>query len=429
MRFKEIISEAVHDPVIDWAKFKLALAAIAAQRPGYGKIDGIVFLGLAGDPNSQSILDVKLKSPARIGVADPDSGKELGFQDFKRKNTYTAGEYYGSAYRLPDDPSDKGYEIRREYQYNIIINDKHFNQATGEITTSTLVHEAQHRGFDIITRIPEIINNVNPRTRKHVEYLNYRLDQLGIPGIKDTKDRETLAHLMIYSFEAPDQIGDGSSDEHLFRSKEEVKLFQIMYQDISKAASAYVKRHPVPKGGFELLRKEVDRLTPDTVEITVKPDEQGKPVVIGKLSAEEIERRNKLIQGGADIDKSGNVIPKANTNTLSPAEIEKRNKDIQSGANIDKSGNNDPTADPEKQPDPTDTVKNTNYKGSAGSQKLQQLNPSIKNVNLIYPGQKIKLPNGNTVTVKAGDTLDKIAAQHNIKEDQLNRIKQLAGLR
>jgi hypothetical protein len=165
MRFKEIISEAVHDPVIDWAKFKLAMTAIATQRPGYGKIDGIVFLGLAGDPNSQSILNVKLKGPARIGVADPDSGKELGF-DTGSRGSFIAGEYYGNAYRHDTDPSDKGYEIRKEYQYNIIINQKHFNQATGEITTTTLVHEAQHRGFDIIMQIPEIINNVNPRTRK-----------------------------------------------------------------------------------------------------------------------------------------------------------------------------------------------------------------------------------------------------------------------
>jgi LysM repeat protein len=427
MRFKEIISEAVHDPVIDWAKFKLAMAAIATQRPGYGKIDGIVFLGLAGDPNSQSILNVKLKGPARIGVADPDSGKELGFDAGApgSRGSFIAGEYYGNAYRHDTDPSDKGYEIRKEYQYNIIINQKHFNQATGEITTTTLVHEAQHRGFDIIMQIPEIINNVNSRTRKYVEHLNYRIDQIEIPEIKDNKDRETLAHLMIYSFEAPDQIGDGSSDEHIFRSKEEVKMFRIMYQDINSAAIAYVKRHPVPKGGLELLRKEVDRLTPDTVEITVKPDAQGKPVIIGKLSAEEIERRNKLIQGGADIDKSGNIIPKAG-NTDKGGNSVKLAPVISQSPSV---SNNDPTADPEKQPDPTDTVKNTNYKGSTGSQKLQQLNPSIKNVNLIYPGQKIKLPNGNTVTVKAGDTLDKIAARHNIKEDQLNRIKQLAGLR
>lgn len=283
MKISELLAENVHDPKIDWNKFKLAMAALATDtaRPGYGKIDGIIFLGLAGDPNSQSILDVKLKSPARIGVANPDSGKELGFQDFKTKNSFTAGEYYGSAYRLPDDPSNKGYEIRREYKYNIIINDKHFNQATGEITTATLAHEAQHRGFDIITRIPEIINNVNPRTREYIEYVNYRLDQIEIPGIKDNKNRETLAHLMMYSFEAPGQIGDGSSGEHLFRSTEEVKLFRMMYQDINKAAIAYVKRHPVPAGGLELLRKEVDKLTPDNVKIKILPGPDGRPTING----------------------------------------------------------------------------------------------------------------------------------------------------
>lgn len=401
MRIKEIIFENVHDPAIDWAKFKLAMAALAADtdRPGYGKIDGIVFLGLAGDPNSQSVLDVKLKSPARIGVADPDSGRELGFEPVPgnpgSRKSYTAGEYYSSAYRHDSDPSNKGYEIRKDYQYNIIINQRHFNQATGEFATDTLAHEAQHRGFDIITQIPEIINNVHPRTRKYVEYLNYRLEDIGFTEIKDTKNRETLAHLLMYSFEAPGQIGDGSSDTHMFRSKEEVKMFQMMYQDINKAAIAYVKRHPVPAGGLALLRNEVDRLTPSNVDIKITQGPKGTPIIKGI------------------VDKIKSAV------TPTPPPVVKQSPKVSS----------DPTADPEEPENSTPSVRNTDYKGSAGSQKLQQLNPSIKNVNLIYPGQKIKLPNNNTVTVKPGDTLDKIAAQNNIKEDQLSRIKQLSGLR
>jgi LysM repeat protein len=65
---------------------------------------------------------------------------------------------------------------------------------------------------------------------------------------------------------------------------------------------------------------------------------------------------------------------------------------------------------------PTGTNTATAYKGSTGSQALQKLNPEIKDVNKIFAGQKIKLPDGSEDVVQAGDTLDKIAARNNIKE-------------
>jgi hypothetical protein len=50
------------------------------------------------------------------------------------------------------------------------------------------------------------------------------------------------------------------------------------------------------------------------------------------------------------------------------------------------------------------------YKGSAGSQAIQQLNPDrIADVNKIYAGDTINLPGGGTYTIKQGDTLDQIA--------------------
>jgi LysM repeat protein len=51
----------------------------------------------------------------------------------------------------------------------------------------------------------------------------------------------------------------------------------------------------------------------------------------------------------------------------------------------------------------------TAYKGSAGAQEIQKLNPAIKDVNKIQPGQTLKMPDGSTYTVKPGDTLDRIA--------------------
>jgi LysM repeat protein len=46
-------------------------------------------------------------------------------------------------------------------------------------------------------------------------------------------------------------------------------------------------------------------------------------------------------------------------------------------------------------------------------QDLAKLNPQIKNPNLIYPGQEIKLPNGSSAIVDQGDTLGSLAQRYN----------------
>jgi len=301
MKIQELLAEDVHDPNIDWNKFKLAFAALAAA-PGledYGKIDGIIFLGLAGDPNSQSVLDVKLKGPARIGVADPDSARELGWNDGVGSGSRTAGEYYHTAYHDKGQLDNRGHQIRKAYHYGIIINQTHFDQASGEIHTDTLAHEAQHRGFDILWQIPEIVNNINPRTRKYIPDLKTEAEKIAGLGLENTGERDFLEHLMIYSYSVPWQIGPGPDPSHMFRSKEEVKMFRTMYQDINSAATAYVKRYPVPRGGLALLRKEVDRLTPDNVNIKVGKDASGKPVVTGFLDS-IVDRVKNLFKGSPD---------------------------------------------------------------------------------------------------------------------------------
>ena len=58
---------------------------------------------------------------------------------------------------------------------------------------------------------------------------------------------------------------------------------------------------------------------------------------------------------------------------------------------------------------PAVTPAKTPYKGSAGAQEIQKLNPAIKDVNKIQVGQTLKMPDGSTYTVKPGDTLDRIA--------------------
>lgn len=59
---------------------------------------------------------------------------------------------------------------------------------------------------------------------------------------------------------------------------------------------------------------------------------------------------------------------------------------------------------------PSQSQPSSGYKGSAGSQTIQQLNPDrIQDVNKIYAGDTINLPGGGTYTIKQGDTLDQIA--------------------
>ena len=51
------------------------------------------------------------------------------------------------------------------------------------------------------------------------------------------------------------------------------------------------------------------------------------------------------------------------------------------------------------------------YKGSQAAQAIARAS-GVKNVNVIKPGQQLTLPGGGSYTVKAGDTMDKIARQN-----------------
>lgn len=60
---------------------------------------------------------------------------------------------------------------------------------------------------------------------------------------------------------------------------------------------------------------------------------------------------------------------------------------------------------------PVSTTSSKPYAGSSGAQAIQKLNPSIKDVNRIYVGQELTMPDGSKYKVAAGDTLDKIAVK------------------
>ena len=401
MKISELLLEDVHDPKIDWNKFKLALAAHAAALglEDYGRVDAIMFLGLAGDPNSQSVLDVKLKGPAKIGVADADSNRDLAFVH-SGKNSKTAGEYYGVAYTDPNDTNDRGYQLRQQYEYGIIINQDFFNQASGEIDTPTLAHEAHHRGFDILSRIPQIRNAINPRTQKYLDELKTAGERIPGLGLEDTGERNFLEHLLIYSREVPNQIGP----DDMFRSKEEVKMFRMMYQDIEQAANAYIQRYPVPKGGFELLRNEVDRLTPDNVKIKVSKDTSGKPVVTGALDQIKNTVKNIFNKGSSKNPSTKTPVTGKTGTTPAKPSSEKKSDPVPSTSQPSQFDTPDELDLVKKNAGLTAQTKNTyTVKPNDTLSKIAQTNmvslpdliaanPQIKNPDLIYAGDVITIP-------------------------------------
>jgi len=84
----------------------------------------------------------------------------------------------------------------------------------------------------------------------------------------------------------------------------------------------------------------------------------------------------------------------------------------------------DPVA-PAVTANPTTTPAKTPYKGNAGAQEIQKLNPAIKDVNKIQVGQTLKMPDGSTYTVKPGDTLDRIAKGAKPADERIDVPKQI----
>lgn len=374
MRFKEIISEESysHAVEVDWNKLKAALTVMASDLDfkGVKPVDAIMFLGVIGDPKA-SVYDVKLKRPVRVGTMTPKAMANLGGANTLSQGK-TAGEYNSSN--------------RSEWSdIDIVINPEYWDPAmnAGSQTPRVLAHEFRHRGLDIMRFQKELHNRIPANIKKYFDH-------------NDNPDPESTAdqfdHYVMYSIE-------GNYGATLYTTPECKKRAQQMYYQLEGIAKEYISTLKVPSGGWNALQKDIDTKTPNNMDIKITPGANGIPVIKGIVD----KVGDNVSQ---DIDKIKSAVTTPPVATQSPKVSD------------------DPTAE---LPNPRPTEKNTDYKGSAGSQQLQKLNPEIKNVNVIYSGQKIKLPDGSVYVVKKGDTLDQIAAR-TIKEDQLSRIKQLAGL-
>jgi hypothetical protein len=300
VRAREFITERINPFPVDWEKFRVSLTALAAQRgiSDYERIDGLLFLGIIGDPKIDTVLGVRMKKPARIGMTDPNdptAHDAFHYGRGQRKASPTGqvnGEYFAPNDSFPqadDRPGD--LQTRNKYivNYDILLNHDAFNLADPLASNpSTVAHELRHRGFEISRQIPEIINAIPDANLREwfYRYSWYKPDNIGsLPGWARplfAPGRASFEHMLVYAVQyGPSEI---VGPDGVFRTTEEYNWFRAYYRQIEKAARDYVKSHPVPAGGYESLRKVIDNMTPDNVTVQVRPGPNGQPQVTGVVN-------------------------------------------------------------------------------------------------------------------------------------------------
>jgi len=346
---------------VDWAKFKLTISAIGAQREGledFSKVDAIVFLGLIGDPNIKGVYGPvkELMGPAVFGRTNDDNIDAGGFRKLAGLANMRSRHV--------------GINFENVEEFDIILNHKYVDLASGDLESAlTVAHEARHRGLHMICLIPDIMNKVPSDLRSDSgtgTWVNKNMDSFMDKFHPPGKPRDSLEHMLIYAAER------GNSSVHPeshFTTVEELKQWRAWYMTIAAAAKSYVLNIPVPKGSaLEELRKDLDdNKTPTNVSVRVaKVDPQGVTFATVPKSKEPV---------------SASTAPVATAGYSAPA-----------------------------------------VKGSW--QAIYQANKDLigNNPNLIKPGQRLKMPDGQPdYEVKQGDTLSKIAAD---QRDLNNELEQ-----
>lgn len=210
MRFVEFNDqEFTRGQKIDWEAFKANLGKIRIADNVPDFIDGVLWLGMAGDPDHISLFN-SLNKPAKI---DYDDGGLKPFGD-REAARFTPGTG------------------------TITVNSKWF--PTWDKSTmlhGVLAHEFRHRGFHIIRR-SDLINYMPSEAQE---------------GIKRMDPRKTsLEHQMIYSM-------DGKDYGPYFDSEEERRRYQKLYKECATAAADWIQTGPLPNGVPQALEKEFKR--------------------------------------------------------------------------------------------------------------------------------------------------------------------------
>jgi len=284
MLAREIITEKyVHNVDFDMATFARNMAALRASKympDNYP--DAILFLGFIGDPETKLSW---ISRPAKIANYDIPGIQAAKLPQHKQgpwPNTkpedLPAGSYTTSVIdpEIAANPNELEFDIWVHSQYADMRNPR----ALASNQTRVIAHELRHRGFDIIdnipalkTRMPEIYQSigswgipVDPRYEPYItKKLNSKyMEPYGREGTLRPKHDFYLTHAMMYALEYPAIHGHYDDDKQL-------QAYKKLYMDCERVVRQYLDGKSVPPQGWAILRNEVDKRTPDNVQITIKP--------------------------------------------------------------------------------------------------------------------------------------------------------------
>lgn len=237
MRFKEFFIEkeptslvpgakfVTGELPIDWEKVKASITALSSRRAikfgttgSTDEIDAIVWLGMTGDP-ARSITDfVSLNRAAQI---EPARG----------------GDFTGKLGAIIRGQAPLGAWKHNPDVIYINVDRITFSGSDDE----TVIHELRHRGLAIARKVV---------------------------GISLSKEDE---HYMIYAkggkFETSTNQGDGKP------TKQDLAQWIREYDLINLKVQEYLRKHPIPQGGPEALRKELEKVYGKHVQL-ILPNQQ-----------------------------------------------------------------------------------------------------------------------------------------------------------
>jgi LysM repeat protein len=164
--------------------------------------------------------------------------------------------------------------------------------------------------------------------------------------------------------------------------------FRAWYYQLEAIAKQYVATIKVPPGGYEALRKEVDRQTPGDVKINILPGPDGIPIIKGIVD----QVADAVSQGAgwvADKVKSGLDM---GTTPAKPSSAKKPDQETWYDSLIDqikKTAGLTPEIYIVKS---DDTFKNIAQIKRVSVRALLKANPQIKDPEAIYAGDELIIP-------------------------------------
>lgn len=215
MRFLEFNDQAWNrGQQIDWQHFLANLARLRIAKGLPEDVDGILWLGLAGDKGARSMFS-DLTQPARF---DHDRGGMYPFGD--------------------------NHQAR-------------FNNITGTITVNrdkfptwdnstklhgVIAHELRHRGFHIVRKLPDLLALMPDDIQGYIR----RVDP----------SKNSIEHKMIYSMEGNDYADPANK---VYDDPKEVKEWRFKYYECARIAHDWLQTSELPQGAPKALEDELRR--------------------------------------------------------------------------------------------------------------------------------------------------------------------------